>query len=188
MQSPKARPGERRRHPRIQRCTSTKVFTARLPVAIERKSSGSSVRPAEGQNRNCVASAARLLCNKPWDAPLEDIREHRAGWEPVFGPETFSPEYSGWWAFSLKVLFGDRWWDAVGKVPRELVQSLEARMRTVEETVRGADEARWTRTDPEAEAAFELARHALHRMGVSGSELTGIVSGLRRDVYGPGRD
>ena len=43
-------------------------------------------------------------------------------------------------------------------------------------------------TDPEAEAAFELARHALHRMGVSGSELTGIVSGLRRDVYGPGRD
>jgi len=43
-------------------------------------------------------------------------------------------------------------------------------------------------TDPEAEAAFELARHALHRMGVSGSELTGIVSGLRRDVYGPPRD
>jgi hypothetical protein len=43
-------------------------------------------------------------------------------------------------------------WDAVGKVPRELVQSLEARMRTVEETVRGADDARWTRTDPEAEA------------------------------------
>ncbi|UZJ25853.1 DUF349 domain-containing protein [Rhodococcus antarcticus] len=43
-------------------------------------------------------------------------------------------------------------WDAVGKVPRELVQALEARMRTVEDTVRGADEARWTRTDPEAEA------------------------------------
>lgn len=38
--------------------------------------------------------------------------------------------------------------------------------------------------DPEAEAAFELARHALQRMGVSGPELNGIVSGLRRDVYG----
>ena len=43
-------------------------------------------------------------------------------------------------------------WDTVGKVPRELVQTLEARMRTVEDKVRGADEARWARTDPEAEA------------------------------------
>ena len=41
--------------------------------------------------------------------------------------------------------------------------------------------------DPEAEAAFELARHALQRMGVSGPELNGIVVGLRRDVYGPDR-
>lgn len=39
-------------------------------------------------------------------------------------------------------------------------------------------------SDPEAEAAFELARHALQRMGVSGPELTGILSGLRRDTYG----
>jgi CPA2 family monovalent cation:H+ antiporter-2 len=38
--------------------------------------------------------------------------------------------------------------------------------------------------DPEAEAAFELARHALQRMGVSGPELTAIVTGLRRDAYG----
>jgi monovalent cation:H+ antiporter-2, CPA2 family len=38
--------------------------------------------------------------------------------------------------------------------------------------------------DPDAEAAFELTRHALQRMGVSGPELSGIVSGLRRDVYG----
>ena len=38
--------------------------------------------------------------------------------------------------------------------------------------------------DPEAEAAFELARHALQRMGVSGPELTGILTGLRRDAYG----
>jgi CPA2 family monovalent cation:H+ antiporter-2 len=38
--------------------------------------------------------------------------------------------------------------------------------------------------DPEAEAAFELARHALQRMGVSGPELRGIVTGLRRDRYG----
>jgi CPA2 family monovalent cation:H+ antiporter-2 len=41
--------------------------------------------------------------------------------------------------------------------------------------------------DPDAEAAFELARHALQRMGVSGPELSGIVTGLRRDVYGRDR-
>ncbi len=38
--------------------------------------------------------------------------------------------------------------------------------------------------DPDAEAAFELARHALQRMGVSGAELSAIVTGLRRDAYG----
>ncbi|HET7727472.1 MAG TPA: cation:proton antiporter family protein [Candidatus Limnocylindrales bacterium] len=38
--------------------------------------------------------------------------------------------------------------------------------------------------DPEAEAAFALARAALQRMGVSGAELDGIVLGLRREAYG----
>jgi len=38
--------------------------------------------------------------------------------------------------------------------------------------------------DPEAEAAFELARHALQRMGVSSPELNAILVGLRRDHYG----
>ena len=39
--------------------------------------------------------------------------------------------------------------------------------------------------DPEAEAAFELGRTALQRMGVSSAELNAIVVGLRRDAYGP---
>jgi CPA2 family monovalent cation:H+ antiporter-2 len=42
--------------------------------------------------------------------------------------------------------------------------------------------------DPEVEAGFELVRHALQRMGVSGMELSGIVAGLRRDAYGPDRE
>ena len=37
--------------------------------------------------------------------------------------------------------------------------------------------------DPENEAAIELARHALQRMGVSGGELTAITTGLRREAY-----
>jgi CPA2 family monovalent cation:H+ antiporter-2 len=38
--------------------------------------------------------------------------------------------------------------------------------------------------DPEAEAAFELGRTALQRMGVSSAELNAIVVGLRREAYG----
>lgn len=77
---------------------------------------GAGLKPGEGQNRNAVAAAARKLAKKPWDAPLDDIEAHKGNWAPAFGPETFSPEYSGWWAFALGILFGNRWWDAVGKV------------------------------------------------------------------------
>jgi CPA2 family monovalent cation:H+ antiporter-2 len=38
--------------------------------------------------------------------------------------------------------------------------------------------------DPEVEAAIELARAALHRMGISGQEQAAIVLGLRRRTYG----
>lgn len=39
--------------------------------------------------------------------------------------------------------------------------------------------------DPEVEAGIELARHTLQRMGVSGTELSAIASGMRRAHYGP---
>ncbi len=38
--------------------------------------------------------------------------------------------------------------------------------------------------DPEVEAALELARAALHGMGVSGPEQTAVLGGLRRRAYG----
>jgi hypothetical protein len=38
------------------------------------------------------------------------------------------------------------------------------------------------------EAAIELARAALHRMGISGQEQAAIVLGLRRRAYGEPRD
>lgn len=37
--------------------------------------------------------------------------------------------------------------------------------------------------DPDNEAAIDLARHALQRMGVSGPELAAMTSNLRRDAY-----
>jgi hypothetical protein len=43
-------------------------------------------------------------------------------------------------------------WEAIGKVPRDDIRPLEARMRAVEEKVREAVDRQWRRTDPEAEA------------------------------------
>ena len=43
-------------------------------------------------------------------------------------------------------------WEAIGKVPRDDIRALEARMRSVEERVREAADRQWRRADPEAEA------------------------------------
>ncbi|MGH3613464.1 MAG: DUF349 domain-containing protein [Pseudonocardia sp.] len=43
-------------------------------------------------------------------------------------------------------------WEAIGKVPRDDIRPLEARMRAIEEKVREAADRQWRRTDPEAEA------------------------------------
>ncbi len=57
-----------------------------------------------------------------------------------------------------------------------------ARGRAEIASMRGLGVARLA--DPEVEAALELARAALARMGVSGPEQTGITTGLRRRAYG----
>ncbi|MFC5994913.1 DUF349 domain-containing protein [Pseudonocardia hispaniensis] len=49
-------------------------------------------------------------------------------------------------------------WEAIGKVPREDIRPLEARLRAVEEKVREAADQHWRRTDPEAEARVEQFR------------------------------
>ena len=43
-------------------------------------------------------------------------------------------------------------WDAAGKVPRDRMKELEARIRTVEQTIRALEEEQWTRSDPEKSA------------------------------------
>jgi hypothetical protein len=43
-------------------------------------------------------------------------------------------------------------WDAIGKVPRSDMRELEGRMRAVENAIRDAEDAHWTRTNPEARA------------------------------------
>lgn len=43
-------------------------------------------------------------------------------------------------------------WDAAGKVPRDRMKDLEARIRKVEQTIRSLDDDRWQRSDPEKSA------------------------------------
>jgi hypothetical protein len=43
-------------------------------------------------------------------------------------------------------------WDAAGKVPRDRMRDLEGRMRTVEQAIKGAEDDRWRRSNPEARA------------------------------------
>ena len=43
-------------------------------------------------------------------------------------------------------------WDAIGKVPRDQIRTLEDRMRAVEQAIRGIEEEKWRRTDPEKSA------------------------------------
>lgn len=43
-------------------------------------------------------------------------------------------------------------WDEVGKVPRERIRELDGRLKAVQDQVRSAEDSRWRRTDPEAQA------------------------------------
>ncbi len=43
-------------------------------------------------------------------------------------------------------------WDAAGKVPRDRMKELEARIRKVEQAIRGVEDEQWRRTDPEKSA------------------------------------
>lgn len=46
-------------------------------------------------------------------------------------------------------------WTAIGKVPRDSMRSLDARLRAIEDAVNEAEEHRWARTNPEARARAE---------------------------------
>ena len=43
-------------------------------------------------------------------------------------------------------------WDAAGKVPRDQMKSLEARIRKVEQAIRSVEDDQWRRSDPEKSA------------------------------------
>jgi uncharacterized coiled-coil protein SlyX len=53
-------------------------------------------------------------------------------------------------------------WEAIGMVPRDSLERLEGRLRKIEETIRGAEESEWRRTNPEARARAEATVTQLH--------------------------
>ena len=63
-------------------------------------------------------------------------------------------------------------WDAAGKVPRGDLQRIEARLRAVETAIREADQAVWTRSNPETRARAEGAA----------AQLQAAISGLEADL------
>ncbi|MEU0535010.1 DUF349 domain-containing protein [Amycolatopsis tolypomycina] len=43
-------------------------------------------------------------------------------------------------------------WDEIGKVPRERIRELDGRLKAVQDAVKAAEDSRWRKTDPEAQA------------------------------------
>ncbi|OXM44390.1 DUF349 domain-containing protein [Amycolatopsis alba] len=43
-------------------------------------------------------------------------------------------------------------WDEIGKVPRERIRELDGRLKTVQDGIKSAEDSKWRRTDPEAQA------------------------------------
>jgi hypothetical protein len=63
-------------------------------------------------------------------------------------------------------------WDAAGKVPREQMKSLEARIRKVEQAIRSIEEDQWRRSDPEKSARADDLLGQLER----------VITGLEADL------
>jgi hypothetical protein len=53
-------------------------------------------------------------------------------------------------------------WDAIGKVPRDQVKSIEDRMRRIEQAVKALEEEHWQKNDPEKKARTEGLASQLH--------------------------
>ncbi|MCP2179414.1 DUF349 domain-containing protein [Prauserella alba] len=54
-------------------------------------------------------------------------------------------------------------WDEIGKVPRERIRELDGRLKAVQDRVRGAEDAKWRRTDPEAQARVDQFREKVEQ-------------------------
>ncbi|MBK1788329.1 DUF349 domain-containing protein [Prauserella cavernicola] len=54
-------------------------------------------------------------------------------------------------------------WDEIGKVPRERIRELDGRLKSVQDGVRSAEDSKWRRTDPEAQARVAQFRERVEQ-------------------------
>ncbi|WP_028849017.1 DUF349 domain-containing protein [Thermocrispum municipale] len=54
-------------------------------------------------------------------------------------------------------------WDEIGKVPKNRIRELDGRLKAVQDKVRAAEESRWRKTDPEAQARVEQFRERVQQ-------------------------
>ena len=79
-------------------------------------------------------------------------------------------------------------WEAIGKVPRDDIRPLEARMRTVEEKVREAVDRQWRRTDPEADARVAQFRERVAQFEAQAAKARAAGDARRaQQAQAPGR-
>lgn len=54
-------------------------------------------------------------------------------------------------------------WDEIGKVPRERIRELDGRLKAVQDAVKSAEDSRWRKTDPEAQARVAQFRERVEQ-------------------------
>ena len=102
-----------------------------------------------------VFFAARTAANAATDAEFRDESggqggAARRGRGTAAGDRTSQPRGAGLRSIQER-------WEAAGKVPRADMARIEGRLRTVEQSVRDAEQHRWQRSNPEAKARADSA-------------------------------
>ncbi|WP_454163322.1 DUF349 domain-containing protein [Gordonia iterans] len=101
--------------------------------------------------RNAVNSERDAEFAQNADAKRALLDDAEKAIDPVAGLDAARREFNA---------FRDRW-EEIGKVPRDQMHALEGRARALEKRIRDAEEAAWSRTDPEAQArAAQFAERA----------------------------
>jgi hypothetical protein len=54
-------------------------------------------------------------------------------------------------------------WDEIGKVPRERIRELDGRLKAVQDAIKSAEDSKWRRTDPEAQARVAQFRERVEQ-------------------------
>ena len=169
---------EKRREERAQKVEESRTRTAAIVAEAEKIAAGTDWRNGANRLRDLLAewkelprlekaaddelwhrfSGARTTYTRARKAHFAVVSEQREGARVI--KERLAKEAEAladstdWGGTAAKQPFRDisERWDAAGKVPRDQIKSLEARIRKVEQEIRGLEDAQWKKSDPEKSA------------------------------------